>query len=119
MFSMFVISFCFTIVSTNSREQVYTSNSISFFFQTNTKLVVNFSLRDKCPYSGLFWSVFSRIRTEYGEILRISPYSVRMRENTDQNNSEYGHFLHSVFSSRFYHIGNLIFLLMQNINHFL
>ena len=25
--------------------------------------------------------------------LRISPYSVRMRENTDQNNSEYGHFL--------------------------
>ena len=30
------------------------------------------------------WSVFSHIRTEYGEILRISPYSVRMRENTDQ-----------------------------------
>ena len=32
----------------------------------------------------LFWSVFSRIRTEYGEILRISQYSVRMQENTDQ-----------------------------------
>ena len=31
-----------------------------------------------------FWSVFSRIRTEYGEIRSISPYSVRMRENTDQ-----------------------------------
>ena len=31
-----------------------------------------------------FWSVFSRIWTEYGEILRISPYSVRMRENTVQ-----------------------------------
>ena len=29
-----------------------------------------------------FWSVFSLIRTEYGEILCISPYSVRMRENT-------------------------------------
>ena len=29
-------------------------------------------------------------------ILRISPYSVRMRENTDQNNSEYGHFLCNV-----------------------
>ena len=25
-----------------------------------------------------------------------SPYSVRMRENTDQNNSEYGHFSRSV-----------------------
>ena len=31
-----------------------------------------------------FWSVFSRIRTEYGEIRNISPYSVRMWENTDQ-----------------------------------
>ena len=31
-----------------------------------------------------FWSVFSRIRTEYGEIPSISPYSVRMRESTDQ-----------------------------------
>ena len=35
------------------------------------------------------------IGTEYKEILCISPYSVRMRENTDQNNSEYGHFLRS------------------------
>ena len=49
----------------------------------------------ECPYSELFWSAFSRIWTEYGEILRISPYSVRMRENVDQNNSEYGHFLRS------------------------
>ena len=32
----------------------------------------------------IFWSVFSRIRTEYGEIRSISSYSVRMRENTDQ-----------------------------------
>ena len=31
-----------------------------------------------------FWSVFSRIRTEYGEMRSISPYSVWMRENTDQ-----------------------------------
>ena len=40
----------------------------------------------------VFWSVFSRIRTESGEILRISPYSVRMRENTDHKNSDYRHF---------------------------
>ena len=31
-----------------------------------------------------FWSVSSRIRTEYGEVRSFSPYSVRMRENTDQ-----------------------------------
>ena len=51
------------------------------------------SLRKKCSYSKLFWSAFSRIWTEYGEILGNN--SVRMRENTDQNNSEYGHFSRS------------------------
>ena len=50
-------------------------------------------------YSELFWSVFSRIRTEYGEILRISPYSVRMWGNTDQNDSEYGHFSRSAIDA--------------------
>ena len=29
------------------------------------------------------WSVFSRIGTEHGDILCISPLSVRMEENTD------------------------------------
>ena len=50
------------------------------------------ALCEKCLYSELFWSGFSRIWTEYGEIRSISPYSVRMRENRDQNHSEYGHF---------------------------
>ena len=49
-------------------------------------------LRKKRPYSELFWSALSRIRTEYGEIFRISSSSVRMRENADQNNSKYGLF---------------------------
>ena len=53
-------------------------------------------LHEKCPYSELFWSTFARIRIEYGEILPISPYSVQMRENADQNNSKYGHFSRSV-----------------------
>ena len=53
----------------------------------------------KCPYSELLCSVFSCIQTEYREIQSISPYSVQMRENADQNNSKYGHFLHSEFYS--------------------
>ena len=61
----------------------------------STKIIPTSSLRKKCSYPELLWSVFFRIRTEYGEILRISPYSVQMRENTDQNNSEYGHFSRS------------------------
>ena len=58
-------------------------------------------LLKKCPYPELFWFAFSRIRTEYGEILRTSPYSVQMRKITDQYNSEYGHFLRSVWEGHF------------------
>ena len=42
------------------------------------------------------FNIFSRILTEYGDLLRKSPYSVRMRENADQKNSEHGHFLRCV-----------------------
>ena len=59
------------------------------------------TLRKKYPYWELFWSVCSQIRC-------ISPYSVQMRENTDQNNPEYGHFSrsgtfsYSAFSVKFH-----------------
>ena len=61
-------------------------------------LVLNFNLalREKYPYSELFRSAFSRIRTEYWQIHRISPYLFRMQGNTDLNNSEYGNFWCSV-----------------------
>ena len=52
-------------------------------------------LRKKCPYSEFFWSAFSRIRTEYGDLLHKSPYSIQMPKSMDQKNSEYGHFLGS------------------------
>ena len=71
------------------------SSSLMFDRVLNMLLLI---AHEKCPYSEFFWSVFSRIRTEYGEILRISPYSVRMRENRDQKNSENGHFSCSVYS---------------------
>ena len=58
-------------------------------------LICRAALREKSPYSELFWSAFSRIRNEYGEILRISLHSVRMQENADRNNSEYGYVLRS------------------------
>ena len=56
----------------------HTSNKVNRLHET---------LRENCPNTEFFfWSVFSGIWTEYGEILRISPYSVRMRENMDQEN---------------------------------
>ena len=66
--------------------------------------------KEKCPYSKLFWSVFPHMQTECGNILRISPSSVRRREipispysvgmweNTNQNNSKYEHFSRSAKS---------------------
>ena len=65
---------------------------------------------EKCPYSELFWSTFSRIRTEYGQLLRISPYSVRMWENTDQTKYEYGLFSRSVQITEEILNGKLYFL---------
>ena len=62
---------------------------------------------EKCSYSELFWSLFSRIWTEYGELPRISPYSDQMQENTDQNNSEYRQFLRSAY---FGHESSSIFI---------
>ena len=52
-------------------------------------------MRKKYPYSDLFWSIFFSIQTKYEEKIRISPYSIGIWENTNQNNSEYGHFLRS------------------------
>ena len=42
------------------------------------------TLREKCPNTEVFLVRISRIQNEYGEIPSISPYSVRMREYTDQ-----------------------------------
>ena len=47
------------------------------------------------PVFGVILVRIFPIWTEYVETLR-SLHSVRMRENTDQNNSEYLHFLRSV-----------------------
>ena len=60
------------------------------------------SLREKCPYSQISWSVFYRIRTEYGEIRCISLYPVRTSENTNQKNFEYGHFSPNAFDDFIY-----------------
>ena len=68
---------------------------IKFRDQNQCEKAIKLSMREKYPYLELFCSVFSRIRTEYGEIRSISQYSVRMRENMDQKIYDYGLFLRS------------------------
>ena len=60
----------------------YKSVDLLAFQQTEVQ-----SLLRKCPYVEFFWSAFLPIWTEYGEILRISPDSNQIWENTDQKNS--------------------------------
>ena len=57
------------------------------FLTISSTLGITHCLKSVHIYSEFLWCVFSRIRTEYGEIL--------MRGNTDQKNSEYGHFSYS------------------------
>ena len=51
-------------------------------------------LKEKiCPYSGIFWSVFSRIRTEYRGSLRIQPKCGKMWTRKTPNTDTF----HAVF----------------------
>ena len=77
-FVTFVSSFICLVKSDIFFDLHYLFYSINSY-SINSDLLL--SLRKKCPYLELFWSVFSRIRTKYGDILRISPYSIQMREN--------------------------------------
>ena len=52
-----------------------------------------------------------RLHCVKSKILLISPYSVRIRENTDQNNFQYGHFLRSVTVL-------FIFVILQQLSFF-
>ena len=52
-----------------------------FFFHANTHLG---KLKTVSKIRSFFWSVFFCIRTEYRDLLRKSPYSVRIQENGDQ-----------------------------------
>ena len=57
----------------------------------------NITVQNVSVFRVILVHIFSRIQTEYEEIRSISPYSVQMRENANQNNSEYRHFSRNVY----------------------
>ena len=68
----------------------------------------------KCPYLELFWPALSHIQKEYEEIRNISPYSVRMRENADQNNFEYEQFSRSgMYIRRLYDVLYILWISLR------
>ena len=95
--SCFNNSYIKLLAISNVNFNLFHKNGIPSILPTGYTPVLSIPLREKSPHSGLFWSVFSRIWTEYRKMLRISPYSVRMHENMDQNKSKYGSFLRSVY----------------------
>ena len=68
-----------------SQIEIYMQGDHLSFFERK-------SLRRKCPYSDFFWSAFSCIRAQYGDLQSKSRCSVQMRQNTNQENSENEHF---------------------------
>ena len=57
---------------------------LKYFFSIGVLLAIALSLREKCPNTEFFfWSVFSRPRTEYQDLLHNSPYTFRIGENTE------------------------------------
>ena len=91
-----------SLCSDNQKNFVFIQFPVSFL-----------KLQEKCPYSVFFWTVFSAIRAEYREIRSISPYSIEMRENTDQKNSKYGYFSRSVTLPKNSHFFYYPYLLTQ------
>ena len=67
------------------------SQCFCFWWKKSWLMSCLFTAR-KVSVFGVFWSVFSSIWTGYREIQSMHPYSVGMREYTDQKISEYGHF---------------------------
>ena len=74
-----------------------TSVNLNVWYPKNLIRPVQYHCVKSVQIRSFFCSAFSRIRTEYEEIRSKSPYSVRMRENTNQKNSVFGHFSCSVY----------------------
>ena len=56
-------------------------------FLTHRTICMSFlTLLHEVPKYGVFLGPYSHIQTEYVDLLRESPYSVRLRGNTDQKN---------------------------------
>ena len=79
---------------TASKNFIPVSNNLLSFHHDFMWLEI--TLRENCLYSELFCSAFPSFGLNTERYVRISHYSVQMRENADQNNSEYVHFLRSV-----------------------
>ena len=71
------------------------------------------ALRENCRNTEFFWSVFSRIWTEYGDLRSKSPHSVQIRENTDQKKIR----IRILFGDNFSHFAYFLIALVDILFH--
>ena len=84
-FSTFSMKGLKPMLPSNGNQLISLQGSILILtgFRNFSDILMSYALREKYPYSEFFWSVFSRIRTEYGDL------------QINQKNSKYGYFLRS------------------------
>ena len=80
-----------TIFSKSSILDVWQGSENTFNATDFNKVFSKWWCVKSAQIRSFFWSVFSRIRTEYEDLLRNTD-SVEIRENRDQKNSVFGHF---------------------------
>ena len=88
IFLVVTIVIFFNVASSKNPFET-TWGHLHFFLALVTQHIASKALRKsycvkRFQIRNLFWSKFSRIRTEHGDLRSKSPYSVRQRENMDQ-----------------------------------
>ena len=86
MFRRYILDYIYKLhysayVTTNSHQssaEYYVLKKVQMLHFSITHCVKSVQIRS------FFWPVFPHIRTEYGDLRSESPYSVQIRENTDQ-----------------------------------
>ena len=75
---------CFTFYNKKNIKRYFAWNAQFKVLKLQTDFSQNIHCLKSVQMRSYFWSVFSRIRTKYGDLRSKSPYSVRMQENKDQ-----------------------------------
>ena len=75
----------YTLHFTFTKKLFNRCSLVNFLIITHSWL----TLREKCPYLKFFWSLFSRIRTEYGEIQSIQSECGETRSRKSPNTNSF------------------------------
>lgn len=85
--SLILIQNCFYYAQMSILIRNFVCKFVRFFLQSTENKLDEINTAKKNPYLEYFWSVFSRIRTEYVEILRIQENMEQKSPTTNTSRS--------------------------------